>query len=88
MYAFLYRLVAGGFETGRTPDEVIAEFERYTGLTYGTDTVPPLAQRPDEQTLAALHGSIPPQPRHVAVLLAGALGLTDAAGGAIAPSGT
>ena len=38
VYASLYRLVAGGFETGRTPAEVIAEFERYTGLTYGTDT--------------------------------------------------
>ncbi len=38
VYAFLYRLVAGGFETGRTPAEVVAAFESYTGLTYGTDT--------------------------------------------------
>jgi phenylalanyl-tRNA synthetase beta chain len=52
------------FETGTvfTPEE---------GIVYGTETVPPLAQRPDEATLARLHASIPPQPRHVAVLLHG-----------------
>ncbi|MDT3315213.1 phenylalanine--tRNA ligase subunit beta [Microbacterium sp. KSW4-11] len=65
------------FESGSvfTPDE---------GVTYGTDTVPPLAQRPDEQTLAALHGSIPPQPRHVAVLLHGNAAVKRP-GGAAAP---
>jgi cation-transporting P-type ATPase E len=38
VYAFLYELVTQGFASGRTPAQVISEFERYTGLTYGTDT--------------------------------------------------
>jgi cation-transporting ATPase E len=38
VYAWLYKGVSQGLSTGRTPDEVISEFERYTGLTYGTDT--------------------------------------------------
>jgi phenylalanyl-tRNA synthetase beta chain len=42
-----------------------------SGVTYGTDTVPPLGVRPDAATLAALDASIPPQRRHVAVLLTG-----------------
>ena len=52
------------FETGLvfTPEE---------GVVYGTDTVPPLAVRPDDETLAALNTALPPQPRHVAVLLTG-----------------
>ena len=37
VYTILYSLVAGGFEDGDTPAEVIAEFEGYTGLTYGVD---------------------------------------------------
>jgi cation-transporting ATPase E len=37
VYAYLYKLVANGFSTGRTPDEVIDQFESYTGLTYGAD---------------------------------------------------
>ncbi len=37
VYAHLYTEVSQGFSTGRTPEEVISEFERYTGLTYGTD---------------------------------------------------
>ncbi len=41
------------------------------GVTYGTESVPPLAVRPDDATLAELDASIPPQHRHVAVLLAG-----------------
>ncbi|HWS52185.1 MAG TPA: phenylalanine--tRNA ligase subunit beta [Microbacterium sp.] len=41
------------------------------GRTYGTDTVPPLAVRPSDETLAELNASIPPQHRHVAVLLTG-----------------
>ncbi|MEV4775264.1 phenylalanine--tRNA ligase subunit beta [Microbacterium sp. LWH12-1.2] len=41
------------------------------GVTYGTDTVPPLGERPSEEKLAELNASIPPQHRHVAVLLAG-----------------
>ncbi len=52
------------FETGLvfTPDE---------GVSYGTATVPPLAVRPDDETLAALNASLPPQPRHAALLLVG-----------------
>lgn len=41
------------------------------GVDYGTVDVPPLAQRPDAQTLARLDASLPPQPRHVGVLLTG-----------------
>ena len=52
------------FETG-------AVFLPEPGVTYGTDHVPPLAVRPDAATLAALDASIPPQQRHVAVLLTG-----------------
>jgi cation-transporting P-type ATPase E len=37
VYAYLYQAVSRGFSSGRTPEEVISEFERYTGLTYGTD---------------------------------------------------
>lgn len=38
VYAGLYEAVVWGFGSGRTPAEVIHEFERYTGLTYGSDT--------------------------------------------------
>ncbi len=38
IYAGLYEAVTIGFGSGRTPAEVISEFERYTGLTYGSDT--------------------------------------------------
>ncbi|MCK2037262.1 phenylalanine--tRNA ligase subunit beta [Microbacterium sp. SSW1-49] len=41
------------------------------GVTYGTDDVPPLGVRPSDETLAALNASIPPQHRHLALLLAG-----------------
>lgn len=34
VYAYLYRLVTEGLSSGRTPDEVIASFESFTGLTY------------------------------------------------------
>jgi len=37
VYAYLYRAVAEGFASGRTPAQFISEFESYTGLTY-TDT--------------------------------------------------
>ncbi|WP_193596418.1 phenylalanine--tRNA ligase subunit beta [Microbacterium sp. YJN-G] len=43
------------------------------GVVYGTDFIPPLGRRPDDETLAALNASIPPQPRHVAVLLTGSM---------------
>ncbi|WP_033340542.1 HAD-IC family P-type ATPase [Catenuloplanes japonicus] len=38
VYTLLYQGISGGFSSGRTPGEVIAEFEKYTGLVYGTDT--------------------------------------------------
>ncbi|WP_417555342.1 phenylalanine--tRNA ligase subunit beta [Microbacterium sp.] len=41
------------------------------GVTYGTDFVPPLAQRPSDEVLAQLNASIPPQARHIAALLTG-----------------
>ena len=37
----------------------------------GTETVPPLAELPDAETLAALYGSVPNQPRRAAALLIG-----------------
>ncbi|MCP2637238.1 phenylalanine--tRNA ligase subunit beta [Microbacterium sp. HD4P20] len=54
------------FETGTV-------FLPKPGVAYGTPHVPPLAVRPDAATLAELDASIPPQHRHVAVLLAGNL---------------
>lgn len=54
------------FETGTV-------FLPEPGVEYGTEAVPPLGVRPDEETLAALDAAIPPQRRHVAVLLTGAL---------------
>ena len=54
------------FETGLV-------FTPEPGATYGTAEVPPLGVRPSDETLAALDASIPPQPRRVAVLLAGNL---------------
>jgi phenylalanyl-tRNA synthetase beta chain len=53
------------FETG-------AVFLPEPGVEYGTDFVPPLAQRPDAATLAVLNASIPPQSRYVSVLVTGA----------------
>ncbi|KJQ55968.1 phenylalanine--tRNA ligase subunit beta [Microbacterium sp. SA39] len=41
------------------------------GVEYGTDDVPPLGERPSDEKLAELNASIPPQHRHVAVLLTG-----------------
>jgi len=52
------------FETG-------AVFLPEPGVSYGSDTVPAAAVRPDAGTLAALDAAIPPQPRYVAVLLTG-----------------
>jgi phenylalanyl-tRNA synthetase beta chain len=54
------------FETGTV-------FLPAPGVRYGTSFVPPLAVRPDAATLAELDDSIPPQHRHVAVLLTGNL---------------
>ena len=52
------------FETGTV-------FLPEPGVVYGTDEVPPLGERPSDDTLAQLNASIPPQRRHVAVLLTG-----------------
>jgi phenylalanyl-tRNA synthetase beta chain len=52
------------FETG-------VVFVPRPGVEYGTAFVPPLAVRPDAATLSLLDGSIPPQPRHLGVLLTG-----------------
>ncbi|MEJ1088283.1 phenylalanine--tRNA ligase subunit beta [Microbacterium sp. Mu-80] len=51
--------------------EVGSVFTPEPGVEYGTEFVPPLGQRPDDETIAALNAAIPPQPRHVAALLAG-----------------
>ncbi|WP_233160066.1 HAD-IC family P-type ATPase [Pseudonocardia sp. MH-G8] len=34
VYAYLYQLVLAGFTSGRTPAQVVSQFESYTGLTY------------------------------------------------------
>ena len=44
-----------------------------SGVVYGTPHVPPPAVRPSAATLAELDDAIPPQRRHVAVLLTGSL---------------
>jgi cation-transporting ATPase E len=38
IYAYLYENVTQFFSSGHTPEQVIHDFESYTGLTYGTDT--------------------------------------------------
>jgi phenylalanyl-tRNA synthetase beta chain len=65
-----HRNVARGF-TDLALFETGIVFLPKPGVTYGTSHVPPLAVRPDAATLAELDESIPPQHRHVAVLLAG-----------------
>ncbi|WP_309129110.1 phenylalanine--tRNA ligase subunit beta [Microbacterium sp.] len=52
------------FETG-------VVFTPAEGAEYGTDFIPPLGERPSDETLAALNAAIPPQPRHLAVLITG-----------------
>ena len=52
------------FDTG-------AVFLPEPGVTYGTDDVPPLGERPSDETLAELNASIPPQKRFIAALLTG-----------------
>jgi phenylalanyl-tRNA synthetase beta chain len=51
--------------------EVGSVFTPEEGVEYGTDVVPPLGQRPSDETLAELNASIPPQPRLVSALLTG-----------------
>ncbi|MEV4344756.1 HAD-IC family P-type ATPase [Actinoplanes sp. NPDC049596] len=38
IYALFYQLIEEGFSDGRTPADIIDQWERYTGLTYGSDT--------------------------------------------------
>lgn len=51
--------------------EVGSVFTPEEGVEYGTEIVPPLGQRPSDETLAELNASIPPQPRLVSALLTG-----------------
>ncbi|QTV79772.1 hypothetical protein KAE78_00250 [Microbacterium sp. NIBRBAC000506063] len=67
-----HRNVARGF-TDVALFEAGTVFLPEPGVEYGTDTVPAAAERPDAATLAALDAALPPQPRHVAVLLTGNL---------------
>jgi phenylalanyl-tRNA synthetase beta chain len=70
MLRVAHRNVARGF-TDLALFETGTVFLPEQGVAYGTAFVPPLAVRPDAATLAALDASIPPQHRHVAVLLTG-----------------
>jgi phenylalanyl-tRNA synthetase beta chain len=65
-----HRNVSRGF-TDMAVFETGSVFLPEPGVEYGTSSVPPLAVRPDAATLAQLDASLPPQHRHVAVLLAG-----------------
>lgn len=65
-----HRNVSRGF-TDLSLFETGSVFLPEPGVTYGTEVVPTAAARPDVETLAALDAAIPPQPRHVAVLLTG-----------------
>lgn len=67
-----HRNVSRGF-TDLALFEVGIVFLPALGVEYGTTFIPPLAVRPDAATLAALDASIPPQHRHIAILLAGHL---------------
>jgi phenylalanyl-tRNA synthetase beta chain len=65
-----HRNVARGF-TDLALFETGTVFLPEPGAQYGTVDVPAAAERPDAETLATLDAAIPPQPRHVAVLLTG-----------------
>jgi len=67
-----HRNVARGL-TDLSLFEAGAVFLPEPGVVYGTAQVPPLAVRPDAATLSRLDASIPPQRRHLALLLAGAI---------------
>ncbi|WP_156760390.1 phenylalanine--tRNA ligase subunit beta [Microbacterium karelineae] len=51
--------------------EVGSVFLPESGVVYGTERNPPRAERPSDAVLDEIHRSIPPQPRHVAMLFAG-----------------
>ena len=76
-----HRNVSRGF-TDLSLFETGVVFLPEVGVEYGTSFVPPLAERPDDATLAELDASIPPQHRHVAVLLAGSVVAQAARSGA------
>lgn len=80
-----HRNIARGF-TDLALFETGVVFLPEAGVSYGTAKVPPLAVRPDAATLAELDAAIPPQPRHVAVLLTGAL-VAKQPGQAAVPAG-
>ncbi|MGB4136113.1 MAG: phenylalanine--tRNA ligase subunit beta, partial [Microbacterium sp.] len=65
-----HRTVARGF-TDLSLFETGSVFTPEPGVEYGTADVPPLGVKPSEETLAALNAAIPPQQRHLAVLLTG-----------------
>ncbi|WP_029145749.1 phenylalanine--tRNA ligase subunit beta [Microbacterium luticocti] len=65
-----HRNLARGF-TDLALFELGAVFLPEPGVSYGTAEVPPPAQRPDADALAALDAALPAQPRRVGVLLAG-----------------
>lgn len=46
-------------------------FRPEAGVMYGTDYIPPIAALPTRETLVNLNASLPPQPRHVAVVRTG-----------------
>jgi phenylalanyl-tRNA synthetase beta chain len=51
--------------------EVGSVFLPEPGVDYGTDVNPPRGERPSDDMIARLRAAVPPQPRHVALLLAG-----------------
>ena len=52
--------------------ELGAVFLPIDGVDYGTVELPPIGARPEPELLAQLAENLPPQPRHVGVVLAGA----------------
>ncbi|HQC93218.1 MAG TPA: phenylalanine--tRNA ligase subunit beta, partial [Microbacteriaceae bacterium] len=72
LMAVAHRNLARGF-TDLSLFELGSVFLPEEGVRYGTDEVPLAAQRPTRETIEALAAAIPPQPRHVGVLLLGSL---------------
>lgn len=65
-----HRNISRGF-TDLAIFEVGVVFLPEPGIVYGTAEVPPLGERPSDETLAELDASIPPQQRNVAALFTG-----------------
>ncbi|PFG31067.1 phenylalanine--tRNA ligase subunit beta [Paramicrobacterium agarici] len=57
--------------TDQSLSEIGLVFRPQLGETYGLEHVPSGAERPSAEAIEALNNSIPPQPRHVAVLTLG-----------------